>query len=218
MARNTLEPLRPVPGHTHLLTARKGAARMMAVQITTGGLVLYSPIPDPDDDAVAAAKALGGVAAIIAPSPFHHLGIGSWKIAFPGATVHALPGAAARLEKRLGAAPSPDMPVMPDGIDLLTPPGLKAPEVWLRSERPNGIAWAVCDAFAGPAGPDEAPAETPKARGAFATMCIGDKAAYKDWAMTRIDLDQPTLLLPAHGNAVAGENLPGGLHAIVEAL
>ena len=129
-----------------------------------------------------------------------------------------MPGAAARLDKRLGYAPLPDMAVMPDGIDFLTPPGLKAPAIWLRSEGPDGTVWAVCDAFAGPGGTEKVPAETPKARGAFATMCIGDKAAYKDWAMTRIDLDQPTLLLPAHGNAVAGENLPGGLHAIVEAL
>ena len=69
-ARITLEPLRPVPGHTHLLTARKGAARMMAVQIPAAGLALYSPIPNLDDDALAAATGLGGVAAIIAPSPF----------------------------------------------------------------------------------------------------------------------------------------------------
>lgn len=218
MARNILEPLRPVAGHPHLLTARKGAARMMAVQIPAGGLALYSPIPDPDDDAIATATALGRVAAIIAPSPFHHLGIASWRAAFPKATIHALPGAAARLEKRLGSVPLTDMPSMPEGIELLSPSGLKAPEVWLRSEGTNGIAWAVCDAFAGPAGADEAPAETPKARGAFATTCIGDKADYKGWAMTQIDRDHPALLLPAHGNAVAGESLPDDLRAIVETL
>lgn len=218
MPAQSLTPLKLIAGHLDLLTARKGAARMMAVRLKEGGLVLYSPFPDPDDAAIMAARDYGGVTAIIAPSPFHYLGIASWRAAFPDATLHAPEAAISRLEKRIGKAPISQMPMLPKGVDLVAPDGLKASEVWLRSVGTVGTAWAVCDAFAGPKGTDDAPAEIPIPRGAFASMCIGDKSAYKAWAMNQIALDNPTLLLPAHGNAVAADGLSKRLRSIVEAL
>lgn len=218
MPAKSLAPLKPVAGHPGLLTARKGAARMMAVLLKDGGLALYSPIPEPDDAAILAARDYGGVAAIIAPSPFHHLGIASWRMAFPDATFHAPEAAIPRLEKRIGATPVSQMPCFSKGVDFVAPRGLKASEVWLRSKGTGGTAWAVCDAFAGPTGTDDAPAESAKPRGAFASMCIGDKGAYKTWAMNQIALDNPTLLLPAHGNAVESDALSKSLRSIVEAL
>jgi len=218
MRQRILEPLRPVGGHPNLFTARKGAARMMAVALPDAGLMLYSPVPDPTEEALDAARKLGGVGAIIAPSPFHHLGVASWHTAFPDATVHAPEGAITRLEKRLGQVPSADLPTLPNGMAFLAPVGLKAPELWLSSQGSNGTLWAVCDAFAGPPGADDAPAEAPKARGAFATMCLGDPPAYKAWASNQIEVDSPTILLPAHGNRVEAAALPQYLSRIVEDL
>ncbi|WP_298975113.1 hypothetical protein [uncultured Roseobacter sp.] len=213
-----LDPLSLVPGSSNLFTARRGAARMMAARLADGALALYSPVPAPDSEAVDAARARGGVAAIIAPSPYHHLGIAAWMDAFPEASLCAPEGACDRLEKRLGVRPSAKMPSLVDGAAFLFPEGLKAPEVWLRAETADGVAWAVCDAFAGPAGTDDAPATEPKARGAFATMCLGDPPRYKAWALAQIERDQPTQLFPAHGNRVAGTGLAMGLKDIVEGL
>ncbi|GFE65729.1 hypothetical protein KIN_28030 [Litoreibacter roseus] len=191
---------------------------MVAARLRRGRLALYSPVPKPDDTALEAARDLGGVTTILAPSHFHHLGIADWRAAFPDATVCAPAAAIPRLENRLGHSVFDTMPDLDRGLSLMSPPGLRAAEVWLRAEGPDGVAWAVCDAFAGPAGSEDSPADSPKARGAFATMCLGDKTAYKNWAMTRIDADRPVLLLPAHGNAVSGPALADGLAAIVEAL
>lgn len=68
------------------------------------------------------------------------------------------------------------------------------------------------------AAPDDPPGNAPKARGAFAAMCLGDRAAYKAWALARIAADRPARLLPAHGGAVAGPGLREGLREIVEML
>ena len=138
--------------------------------------------------------------------------------AFPDASLSAPEGACDRLEKRLGMRPSAIMPTLAAGMAFLFPEGLKAPEVWLRAETADGVAWAVCDAFAGPAGADDMPAARPKPRGAFATMCLGDPPLYKAWALAQIARDQPTQLFPAHGNRVAGAELVQGLNHIVESL
>ena len=191
---------------------------MMAARGADGELALYSPIPEPGTEAIAAARAFGGVSTIIAPSPFHHLGVGDWLAAFPEASVAAPEGACDRLEKRLGVRPSATMPSLAEGISLLLPEGLKAPEFWLRVETTDGVAWAVCDAFAGPAGMDDAPATLPKPRGAFAAMCLGDPPRYKAWALAQIEQDRPTQLFPAHGNRVAGSKLADEMKNILEGL
>ena len=65
--------------------------RMAAMQLQSGGLVIWSPV------ALTAAlrkavAALGPVQHIIGPNRFHHLFIAEWSTAFPTAQVHAAPG------------------------------------------------------------------------------------------------------------------------------
>ena len=218
MPSKPLQPLMLVPGTNVLFTARRGAARMMAARAASGGLVLYSPIPAPDPDAIAVARDLGGVSAIIAPSPFHHLGVADWLAAFPDAAVSAPEAALDRREKRLGFRPSAEMPTFAGDVTLIIRDGLKAAEVWLRAKCADGVAWAVCDAFAGPTGTDDTPAAVPKSRGTFATMCLGDPLMYKAWALAQIERDKPVQLYSAHGNRVAGSMLAKGLKDIVEEL
>ncbi|MFO6464214.1 hypothetical protein ACK8OR_07475 [Jannaschia sp. KMU-145] len=219
MARTKpLEALSPVPGAPGLLTARKGAARMCAAALGAGGWLVYSPI-DADPDAIAACADGREVRAFLAPSHFHHLGLQAWSDAFPDAAIHAPAAAIPRLEARTGLAIAPlaDLPALAPGLSVLEAPGVKAGEAWLRAEG-DGVTWAVCDAFATPAAPDDPPAQTTRPRGAFATMCVGDPAVYKAWALARIAADQPTQLLPAHGGAVAGPDVAARLAELVEAL
>jgi hypothetical protein len=73
---------------------------MTLVRLAGGGLFVHSPIPL-EDEIRKRVDALGPVAAIAAPSRFHHLWAGEWKRAHPGALLCACPG----LERK-----RPDLP------------------------------------------------------------------------------------------------------------
>jgi hypothetical protein len=64
---------------------------MTLVQLASGGLFVHSPGPL-DAQTRAFVDGLGPVAAIVAPSLFHHLWAGAWKEAYPGALLFACPG------------------------------------------------------------------------------------------------------------------------------
>ncbi len=65
--------------------------RMTVVALSDGGLFVHSPVPL-DDDTRRAVDALGEVRAVVAPSVFHHLSVGAWMAAYPGAYHAACPG------------------------------------------------------------------------------------------------------------------------------
>jgi hypothetical protein len=66
-------------------------SRMTVVKLAKGGLFVHSPVAL-DDATRAEIDALGEVAAVVAPSIFHHLSVGAWMEAYPKATFAACPG------------------------------------------------------------------------------------------------------------------------------
>lgn len=65
--------------------------RMTVVRLAGGGLFVHSPVAL-DAATKAKVEALGPVAAIVAPSRFHHLFVGEWIRAYPEAAAWACPG------------------------------------------------------------------------------------------------------------------------------
>lgn len=65
--------------------------RMAVVRLADRGLFLWSPIPL-TDALRAEVAALGEVAHLVAPNKLHHLWLGQWKRAYPGARLYAPPG------------------------------------------------------------------------------------------------------------------------------
>src|SRR5688500_4239258 len=65
--------------------------RMTIVRLSGGGLFVVSPVAL-DASTKAEVDALGTVAAVVAPSLFHHLSVGAWMEAYPRATFAACPG------------------------------------------------------------------------------------------------------------------------------
>lgn len=65
--------------------------RMTVVRLGDGGLFVHSPVAL-DDELRRAVDALGEVRAVVAPSIFHHLYMGEWMRAYPGAFCAACPG------------------------------------------------------------------------------------------------------------------------------
>lgn len=85
--------------------------RMTLVRMEDGGLFVHCPVAL-DAALRAEVDALGPVRAVVAPSLFHHLYVGDWIAAYPGATFSPCPG----LEKKradlawgkaLGDSPEP---------------------------------------------------------------------------------------------------------------
>ncbi len=66
-------------------------ARMTVVRLSSGGLLLHSPIKA-SPELVAEVQALGPVAYLLAPNKLHHLFVGEWKSAVPEAKVFVAPG------------------------------------------------------------------------------------------------------------------------------
>lgn len=67
--------------------------RMAVVQLSDGGLLLWSPIR-PTPGLLAEVTGLGPVRHIVAPNSLHHLFLPDWIAACPGAAVHGAPGLA----------------------------------------------------------------------------------------------------------------------------
>jgi hypothetical protein len=63
-------------------------ATMAVVELPGQNLLLYSPL-EMTAERRAAVESLGTVAHLYAPNLFHHLWIGDWATAYPGAVVHA---------------------------------------------------------------------------------------------------------------------------------
>lgn len=70
--------------------------RMTVVRLADGGLWLHSPV-HPTPELRAAVDALGPVRWIVAPNRWHHLYVGDWQAAYPGAAAY---GAAGLTKKR----------------------------------------------------------------------------------------------------------------------
>jgi hypothetical protein len=82
--------------------------RMAVIRLGGGGLFVWSPVAL-TDALRAAVDELGSVRFIVAPNSLHHLYIGAWVSAYPGARVFAAPGLAMgrrdlRIDGELGDA------------------------------------------------------------------------------------------------------------------
>lgn len=87
------------------------ALRMIIVRLEGGELLVDSPLPL-DDALREEVAALGKVAHVVSPNKLHHLYMGEWAEAFPGAKLHASPGLAAKrpdleFDTTLDDAPDP---------------------------------------------------------------------------------------------------------------
>lgn len=83
---------------------------MTVLRLGDGKLLVHSPI-ELTAERRAEVEALGSVAHLYAPNLFHHLWIGDWAAAFPGAQLHAPAGLTKkRPELRVDRVPGSDAP------------------------------------------------------------------------------------------------------------
>lgn len=199
-----------------------GRANAMAVRLPDGSFMIISPSVEPGADADAFA-ALGGVSALIANNGTHHLGLGPWRAKFPQAVTYAATRAAERIRKK-GKNPGQLEPIEKlqskagDRIGFVTISGDKIGDVCVRVHTDRGVLFYAGDFIANihtlPRNPlfklafrltDSAPGL--KVFKLFFTFFVADKGAARDALIKELDAHPPAILVPAHGDVVARQDV-----------
>ncbi len=204
--------------------ARGFSLRSVAVELRDGGLAVFSPIRQLDGDALTQLAALGPVRFLVAPNHFHHLGLATWRERHPNARLVCSAVARPRLARNTHLEPEPIEALsvaLPPMVQVLLPPGLKNGELWLRLRTPDWCVWVVSDAFFHiPTLPKGAlglfcrvTGTAPGLRigGTFLALGVGDRQAYREWLLRRLEDDRPLALVPGHGDVLVGDDLAARL-------
>lgn len=173
---------------------------------------------------------------IIMPNSFHYMGVEAWKEAFPKHKLYASQGAIKRLVSK-GAASSPgeitalesEHPPLPFNYSILFPPGHRGHDVWVKKfdKSSKASVWITCDTFLNyeRMSNQTIARAMQKLLGAAPGLkmsqvvkwfILDNKSTFKSWALKQIENDQPTILIPSHGEVLIEERLSEKLQALLE--
>lgn len=209
------------------------AANALLVGLPNGKLLVASPPCGMSPAELQAMARHGEVAALLENNGLHHLGLGSWCAAFPGAVTYAAPRAAARIAKKnrnCGPIHSLEAlaPLLGDRVSVLPVEGDKIGDVLVRVRTERGVLLYVGDLIANfPELPpkwfprllfrltDSAPGL--KLFGAYFKFFIADRKRALRTLTAEVEANPPAILVPAHGDVIARENLPPTLLSLLRA-
>ncbi len=199
----------------------------VAIKVSDKEFVLFSPGAKMLKDWPSEYKKTDIKINIIMPNGYHYMGVSAWLEAFPNAKLYASEESIPRLlEKGVKEnayngirALQNEQPALPKGYDILFVTGHREGEVWIRKQdKENGTTWITCDSFLN----YERLSNQPVARflqkllGAapglkmsqvIKWVIIKDRKSFKSWALKQLQKDQPTTLIPSHGEVTQDKNL-----------
>jgi hypothetical protein len=164
---------------------------------------------------------------IIMPNSFHYMGVKAWQETFPKHRLYASRGAIKTLVEK-GVANSPEeitpleteQPPLPFNYSILFPPGHRGHDVWIKKfdKESEKSLWITCDSFLNYDRMSNQPVAKAmqKVLGAAPGLkmsqvikwfILDNKSAFKNWALKQIANDQPTVLIPSHGEVLESESL-----------
>lgn len=158
---------------------------------------------------------------IIFPNSYHHLGVIKWLTQFNDVSLYASQIAIDQL-KHKGFTDYPILPLettqppLPQGYDILFPPGHRGGDIWLRKQPSppstslTGSTWITCDSFLNYKRMSNQPIARlmQKLLGAAPNLKISqvvkwfiltDRQKFKSWVLNLLKTDKPTTLIPSHG-------------------
>lgn len=205
-------------------TYGRGRARMLALGLRGGGLAIVSP-GTRGDEARSGLERWGEPKFLVAPNAFHNAGLAEWKRAYPGARVVAHEMARKRLEKKVpDAGPIDDLALLkrelPEGVTLFGPPMARQGETFVRVERRDVRALAVCDAMT----------NLPEAslffwligfrarlmtNPLFKRVFLTSRAEFKRFMLEELDQHPPNVFIPSHGTVMKGEGVAAALREAI---
>lgn len=173
---------------------------------------------------------------IIMPNGFHYMGVSAWQAVFPNAKLYASQDAIPRLlDKGIGEPGFPqgiralqnERPPLPAQYDILFPPGHREGEVWVRKRDPeNGTTWITCDSFLNYERYSNQPiarflqkllnaAPGLKLSQVIKFFILKNRQSFKQWALDQVGNDQPTTLIPSHGEVAQRTSLASEITALL---
>lgn len=203
--------------------------RMLALRLTNGTLLVYSPIPLKKDESFGKLEALGQVSVVLAPNHFHTLGIKPFKTRYPQLQLLASQAAISRLQKVTNERFAPFATInslLPPEVTVIEPEGLKAGELWIavRSQE-KGPILIVCDAYFNMpyvkrsvfGGILWLTGGAPGLRISRVFRIIGMKKrdVYHQWVSRLFASFPPKILIPSHGAICIRNNLAQELLALI---
>ncbi len=201
--------------------------RSVALRLADGTLAVVGPIRESPRESFTELDALGRPVFLLAPNFFHHLGLAAYAEKFPDAQVVASAKATPRLSRQITCpiGPLADLQnLLPDRVSLLEPSGTRNGEVWLRAETAQGVVWIVSDAFFNlPRTPRTVMGIVVRLFGigpglrigpTFKWIALKNRREYAVWLKGQLEADQPSVLIPGHGDICEGDDLPDRLTAL----
>ncbi len=217
--KNAVSPFTAIAGFVGLWSAQAANLRCAAIRLRSGRLCLYSPVAGFGSEARESLAHLGDVKLLLAPNQYHNKALAEYGTAFPGATLCCAEAAKPRLEKITGLSFEPlDVLAadLPEGMDIITPEGLKTGEIWIRAAVGDALAWIVTDAFSGPKAKIGDYAEEADMLGTFPKYGIGNRMAYRAWLQRELTTAPPSVIVPCHGAMIRGAALKANLLKLIE--
>lgn len=210
------------------LTYGPQRARMAAIGIGGGGLLVVTPGTQMTEERWSQLASLGTPRFLLAPNAYHNVGIAAWKKRFPEARVVAHPRSIKRLRKQVPGVEFEDLSVLeaalPAGVRLLSPPQARQGETWVSVKTKDGVGWFVTDSIMNeekiPGGGVGFVMKLVGFRAGLMTnpffkrVFLRDKPAYKQWVCSELDRDRPNLFVPAHGRVLRGSDVTEQLREV----
>jgi hypothetical protein len=231
----------PIPNHPELLFGQyvvpNFASNSVAVKISDTEFVVISPgesLLAPWIEQFSNNIKLH----IILPNAYHHIGVKAWLAAFDDVTLYASELAITQLKTKGFSQTSilaleQTQPPLPLGYDVLFPPGHRAGDIWVRKQYSdsgdavNQSTWITCDSFLN----YERLSHQPVARlmqtilGAAPNLKISqivkwfiltNRQTFKAWALDLLKSDNPTTLIPSHGEVRSNSKLAQEIHHLIQ--
>lgn len=196
-------------------------ANALALRLAGAGWMVVSPALAAPANVYDELERDGGVSVLLAPNAYHYLGQAAWQRRFPAARSFAPRGALERLAKKAGGLAlgyAEDLArELPAGVELVFPDGQKSPDLLLRFRSASGeTAWWLGDLFSNTSPADQAwwlrglsrlagsgPGYRRNARPELAYVNQPD--AWLASVRRAVLQHPPTLVIPAHGDAVVAD-------------
>jgi hypothetical protein len=170
---------------------------------------------------------------IVMPNGYHYMGVKAWQSYFRKFSLYASRKAIPRLVEQ-GVVATEDQifpievrqPDLPSGYEFLIPPGHRAGDVWLTKKDCKGALWITCDSFLNYERLSNQPLArlSQQALGAapglkmsqvVKWLILEDRSKFRDWVLNQLQVDQPTTLIPSHGEVDQAPCLSERLRSLI---
>jgi hypothetical protein len=193
-----------------------GTANSLAVKLRSGSWLIVSPPSGAPESVYLELEQQGGVSALVAPNAYHNMGQPAWRERFPLAISFAPNGAHLRLRKKTpGVAyrPIEELAHQMQSARVFLPEGMKSPDIMLQIPGDHGFVWWMGDQFSNSGVSDQIWPLRVFARfvgSGLGYRCnskpelvyVQDRAAWLRSIRAELEERPPTIVVPAHGDAL----------------